>query len=87
MHLEATDYKEFELALLRAFDEPALRRLVRYCFNEDLATIVGNTSTDQLVFNLIAWAERHGRVDELVVGARERQFRQQRIKSVCSTLF
>ena len=60
---------QFQEALLSAFDGPGLAQMVRIRLDEDLAAVAGGANLSEMVFNLILWAERTGRTDELVVGA------------------
>lgn len=43
--------------------------MVRFALDERLSIIAGGGNDQQVVFNLIGWAERHGRVDDLLRGA------------------
>ncbi len=44
--------------------------MVRHKLSTNLQAIVGTGNLSQQVFGLIEWAESHGRLDELVDGAR-----------------
>jgi hypothetical protein len=57
-------------ALLGAYGtEAALRRMVRIELNENLANIAAGGNLHDIVYELIEWAERTGRIVELVAGA------------------
>ena len=56
-------------SLLDAYDEGSLRQMVRFQLDEHLDLIAGGGNLSQVVFNLIAWAERTGRIAELIVKA------------------
>jgi hypothetical protein len=56
-------------ALLRAFDYHALKRMVRMQLGENIADIVGAGTNEDVVFDLVVWAERYDLVAELVQGA------------------
>ena len=56
-------------SLLDAYDEGSLRQMVRIRLDEHLDLIAGGGNLAQVVFNLIAWAERTGRVAELIAKA------------------
>ena len=56
-------------SLLDAYDEGSLRQMVRFQLDEHLDLIAGGGNLAQVVFNLIAWAERTGRIAELIVKA------------------
>jgi hypothetical protein len=58
-------------ALLAAFDQDGLERMVRYRLNERLGGVVPPGPLQAVVFRLIEWAEQHGRVEELVRAARD----------------
>ena len=49
-------------SLLDAYDEGSLRQMVRFQLDEHLDLIAGGGNLAQVVFNLIAWAERTGRI-------------------------
>jgi hypothetical protein len=69
MPLTGPQFQQLQQALLRAFDEPALKQMVRFYLGEDLPAIAGGANFGDIVFNLISWAERTGRTQELVSGA------------------
>ena len=56
-------------SLLDAYDEGSLRQMVRFQLDEHLDLIAGGGNLAQVVFNLIAWAERTGRIAELIAKA------------------
>jgi formylglycine-generating enzyme required for sulfatase activity len=57
-------------ALIHAYpSEAELERMVRIRLNVKLAAVAAGGNLRVLIFNLITWAERNGRVDELVAGA------------------
>jgi hypothetical protein len=69
MPLRGAQILQFQEALLSAYDGPSLAQLVRIRLDEDLPAIAGGANLGEVVFNLILWAERTGRTQELVVGA------------------
>src|SRR3954447_8554236 len=69
MPLRGAQIMQFQEALLNAYDGPALAQMVRIRLEEDLPAIAGGINLREVVFNLILWAERTGRTEELVVGA------------------
>jgi hypothetical protein len=69
MTLRGAQILQFQEALLSAFDGPGLAQMVRIRLDEDLAAVAGGGNLSEVVFNLILWAERTGRTEELVVGA------------------
>ena len=56
-------------ALLDAFDEGELRRLVRIKLDKNLNAIAGGSNLSEIIFNLIEWAERTGRTADLIQAA------------------
>lgn len=69
MALRGAQILQFQEALLSAYDASGLAQMVRIRLDEDLAAIAGGGNLSEVVFNLILWAERTGRTEELVVGA------------------
>ena len=69
MALRGAQILQFQEALLSAYDGPGLAQMVRIRLDEDLAAVAGGGNLSEVVFNLILWAERAGRTEELVVGA------------------
>ena len=69
MALRGAQILQFQEALLSAYDGPGLAQMVRIRLDEDLAAVAGGANLSEVVFNLILWAERTGRTEELVVGA------------------
>jgi hypothetical protein len=58
-------------ALLAAFDQDGLERMLRHRLNERLESITKVGPLEAVVFRLIEWAEQHGRVEELVRATRD----------------
>ena len=70
MKLTGKQVQEIREALLDAYGSvDALRIMVRIELDETLEAIAGGENLRVLVFNLITWAERTGRVDDLIQGA------------------
>jgi hypothetical protein len=66
--------QQFELilqTLLDAYDKPGLRKMLRIEMGVDLDREIGDGSLNEIVFNLISWAERTGRVHELIIAAQK----------------
>lgn len=62
--------KELEQALLSAFgSRTALQRMVRYGLNENLDAITTVQNLRSAVFELMDWAQAHGRLEELIAAA------------------
>jgi len=66
MALDGKTIQKVQEALLRAFSPDELTRLVRIYLDENLDAITSGENFSQTVFDLIIWAERHERLDDLV---------------------
>lgn len=69
MALDGKTIQELQDALLSAFSADELTRVVRINLDENLDAIAGDDNLSQIVFELITWADRRGRLDELIRGA------------------
>ena len=69
LRLSGAQVQELMASLLDAYDEGSLRQMVRFQLDEHLDLIAGGGNLAQVVFNLIAWAERTGRIAELIAKA------------------
>jgi hypothetical protein len=69
MTLKGSQIAQVKEALFDAFDEAELRVLVREVLDERLDAIAGNGSLETTCFELVAWADRTNRIDELITGA------------------
>jgi len=67
--LAGPQFKQFQDALLSAFDGGTLRSMVRMELDENLDNIAGGSNLGAVVFELISWAQRTGRLDALLDGA------------------
>lgn len=56
-------------ALRSAFTPASLRTMVRVGMNETLEEITAQADMRTMVFELVTWAERYGRVDDLLIAA------------------
>lgn len=69
--LDGPQTKQLVESLIDAFpSEPALARMVRYGLNTSLAAVAGSGRLTDVVFDLIQWAESQGKLDALVIAAR-----------------
>jgi len=66
MELDGQIVEELQKAILGAFTAPELTRLVRTDLNENLDAISNSNNFTEVVFDLITWADRRGRIGELV---------------------
>jgi len=69
MTLSGAQYKQIQEALLAAFNEADLRRMVRIQLDADLDAVSGGKNLSERVYSLIEWADREGRVLALIDGA------------------
>ncbi len=69
MKLTGKQLKQLHDALLSAFDRGDLQRMVRFELDENLGAIAGGGNLSETVFNLIQWAERRGRIGDIIQGA------------------
>ena len=68
--LSGKQIKDLVDALIHAYPSEAdLAMMVRIELNETLAAVAAGSNLRVLIFDLITWAERSGRVNELVAGA------------------
>src|SRR5262249_11358532 len=73
MAMPGVTFKEIQNAIINASKEPDLEEVLRCDMNERLDVITGAAKLGHRVFELIEWAEQHGREVELVqVTARAR---------------
>ena len=75
--------KALQDALEDAFTLEELRGMVRTAMNQNLDAVAGGSNLRAVVFNLVEWAQRTGRLDELIDGARDRQSGGRRPRRVC----
>jgi len=67
MNLSGSQKKAFQQALLSAFpDRQALRQMVSFELEENLAAIAGSRRLRDVIFNLIEWANSRGRMEDLL---------------------
>ncbi len=69
MTLTGAQTKQIQAALLSAFGKAELARMVQFHLDETLAQIADGDNDTQIVFNLVQWADRNGRVPDLIDGA------------------
>ena len=61
--------EEIHAALLDAFTHASLRQMVRFQLDQQLERIAVGDSYDEIVFELVEWAERNDRLTDLLHGA------------------
>jgi formylglycine-generating enzyme required for sulfatase activity len=69
MPLTGPQHRQIQDALLAAFDEAGLRRLVRFELDEDLDQVTPPGDMTQRAYNLVAWADKQGCIPALIAGA------------------
>ena len=69
MTLTGPQAKQIQDVLLAAFDTAELAQMVQFQLGEILEQIAGGTDLTEIVFNLVQWADRNGRVLDLIDGA------------------
>jgi hypothetical protein len=67
--MKGIEFDEFQKALIDAFDQQELARMVRVRLNERLSDIVEAGPTKHVVFQLLEWVEREGIEAELAHAA------------------
>jgi len=87
LRLSGRQLKELRDALLDAYtNQASLREMVRFELDENLATIAGGGDLAEQTFNLIDWAERTGRLLELVEKAHHFNPGNVRLRAFAETL-
>ena len=70
MQLTGPQLKQLNRILAHAFPSyPELQRMVRFSLGVQLNTLVQSTNVTQAVFELVEWADTHGKMAELIKGA------------------
>lgn len=69
MALDPKTSEELYTILLDAFSSDELTRLVRFYLGENIDAIVQGKNQSEVVFEVMAWADRRGRIDELIAAA------------------
>lgn len=85
--LSQEQYEGLQIALQKAFISPEeFKQLVRFTFNENLWTILPNSNLQNIAFDLIAWAESEGKINDLIAGAYKRKPQSPYLKNFVSNL-
>jgi hypothetical protein len=69
MKLARQQFQQIQAALLDAYDRAGLRRMVRLGLDTPLEDITSGRTDPDVVFELIAWAERADKVPALIQAA------------------
>ncbi|MEM7536804.1 MAG: effector-associated domain EAD1-containing protein [Chloroflexota bacterium] len=75
-----------QAALMSAYDEGRLERMVRYTLDEHLNRIAGGRTYADVVFSLIKWAEQESKLDALLQGALEHNPNNADLKAFAASL-
>ena len=67
--LSGPQFKQFHEALLAAFDQESLTLMVRLEMGVNINSVAGGSNFSAVAFNLIDWAQRTGRLGELITAA------------------
>ncbi len=69
MQLTGKQIAQIRDALVAAYSQDRLREMVRIELNQRLEAIAGGDNLGVVAFNLVVWAEQHGRIQELIAAA------------------
>lgn len=67
--LSGPQFKQFHEALLAAFDGESLTQMARLEMGVNINSVAGGSNLSAVAFNLIDWAQRTGRLGELIAAA------------------
>jgi hypothetical protein len=87
MALTGKQFKQIQDALLSGYNGSSLRQMVRFGMDESLDEIAPNTNLRDRIFDLIEWAIRADRVQELVQAAYEHNSTNSMLKTLHNTWF
>ncbi|BAY44460.1 hypothetical protein SAMD00079811_20600 [Scytonema sp. HK-05] len=75
MQLNGKQFRELKEALLSAFPDPAkLKQMVFFGFNKQNLDEIATGNHDDVVFELIKWAETYGNLENLLIAARSENY-------------
>jgi hypothetical protein len=67
--LSGPQFKQFHEALLSAYDPATLAQMTTFELDINLSSVAGGSNLSAVTFNLIDWAQRTGRLNDLIRGA------------------
>jgi tetratricopeptide (TPR) repeat protein len=80
-------WEQLHQALMSAFPDPdVLERMIRFKLGENLSEIAGGNDLGAITYNLLKWAVSHGRLEELIKGAREFNSGNPRLEEIANQL-
>lgn len=87
MELSSAQVQNLTEALIAAFyKKTSLAQMVRFSLNENLDVIAGGMDLKEIAFNLAQWAEAHEKIEELLIGAREQNTGNSKLKAISQEL-
>ncbi len=84
--LSGPQFKQFHEALLAAFDQESLTQMVRLEMGVNISSVAGGSNFSAVAFNLIDWAQRTGRLGELIAAAARSNGDNPEIKAFVASL-
>jgi hypothetical protein len=84
--LTGPQFKQFHEALLAAFDQDSLTQMVRMEMGVNINSVAGGSNLSGVAFNLIDWAQRTGRLGELIAAAARSNTDNPEIKAFVASL-
>ena len=70
-NLDGKQTEELCNILARAFDRDSLERMVKFGLDENLENVAAGNTLPGIVFKLVEWSQRHGKLTVLLKAARE----------------
>jgi hypothetical protein len=67
--LSGSQFKQLHEALLSAFDQESLTKMVRLEMDVNINSVAGGSNLSAIAYNLIDWAQRTGRLGELIAAS------------------
>lgn len=71
MRITVQQFRQIQSALLSGYNQSGLRWLLRMALDTSLSDISGGGTDSHVIFDIIEWAERNGKVFALIAAAAE----------------
>lgn len=84
--LTGPQFKSLQEAILSTYTPDSLRGMVKVNLENDLDAIAGGSNFSAIVFNLIDWAQRTGRLSELIQSAAQDQPKSDKLQAFVTSL-
>jgi len=84
--LSGQQFKSLQEALLFTYTPELLRGMLKVNLEVDLDAIAGGSNFSAIVFNLIDWAQRTGRLSELIQSAAQDQPKNEKLQEFVTSL-